>query len=128
MKKFLVVLFLFSTWPSLAQTPVISKSGPYIPLGFCQITSLSTSTPLTSASCAVGSVPNNATIAEICVETAGVRYRDDPGGTAPTSSVGIPVIPVSGGSVCYAYAIAPLTQARFIAVSGSPVMNISFYR
>lgn len=110
-------------------TPVISKSGPYEPLGYCQITTAisSSAAALVTGSCSTGSVPNGATIAEICVETNSIRYRDD--GTAPTTSVGIPVVPSSSTlPTCFAYAIVPLTAMQMIAVSGSPVVDISFYK
>lgn len=112
--------------PAGAQQTSIVKAGPYLPLGYCQMTSLSSAKPLVTANCSTGSVPNGAVIAEICVETAGVRYRDD--GTAPTASVGIPVIPSATVPQCYAYAIIPMTAVQFIAVSGSPVVNVSFYK
>ena len=66
-------------------------------------------------------VPAGATLAEICVETAGVRYRDD--GTAATAALGIPV---SAGS-CFAYS-GPLAAMSFTAQSGSPTLSISYYR
>ena len=100
----------------------IVKSGPYAPLGFCQITSLGSAVALVTASCSTGSVPAGAVIAEICVETASVRYRDD--GTAPTAAVGIIVT----AGTCYSYAIIPLTAVQFIAVSGSPVVDVAFYK
>lgn len=116
------ILFVSFIGSVFAQTPVTSKSGPYVPLGYCQITSLGSAVSLVTASCSTGSVPVGATIVEICVSTANIRYRDD--GVNPTTSVGIPV---SAGT-CYAYAVIPLSQAAFIAVSGSPVLDISFYR
>lgn len=110
-----------------AQAPVISLSGPYVPLGYCQITSLGTAVALVTASCSTGSVPAGATIAEICVSTAGVRYRDD--GTAPTTTTGIPATPGSTTSPnCFAYSIKPLSKSQWIAASGSPVMDILFYK
>lgn len=123
---FLVGCLLALAFPAAAQTTAIVKSGPYLPLGYCQITSLVTAKTLTTANCSSGSVPNGAVIAEVCVETAGVRYRDD--GTSPTASVGVPVIPSATSPLCYAYAIIPLTAVQFIAVSGSPVVNVSFYK
>lgn len=125
-------ILLFVGWmlalafPVAAQTTTIVKSGPYLPIGYCQITSLSSATALVTASCSSGSVPSGAVIAEICVETASVRYRDD--GVAPTTTVGIPVVPSATSPQCYAYAIIPLTVVQFIAVSGSPVVNVSFYK
>ena len=70
-------------------------------------------------------VPSGATFAQICVEGAGVRYRDD--GTAPTVSVGIPVVPTSSSMpTCFQYA-GPLSAIRFIAISGTPTMEVSYY-
>lgn len=125
---FLVLAFVvvLGAAQASAQTNIIAKSGPYVPIGFCQITSLGSAVALVTASCATGSVPLGATIAEICVETAGVRYRDD--GVAPTTSVGIPVEPSATSPLCYAYAIIPMTAVQFIAISGSPVIDVSFYK
>jgi len=111
--------------PAWAQSGIV-KAGPYAPLGFCQITSLNSAVALVTASCSTGSVPAGAVIAEICVETASVRYRDD--GVSPTTTVGILVAPTATAPVCYAYAIIPMTAVKFIAVSGSPVINVSFYK
>ena len=112
--------------PAAAQTPV-RVSGVYTPLGYCQITSLVLAVALVSASCSTGAVPAGATIIEVCVETAEVRYRDD--GTAPTTSLGMPVAPLSSTvPFCYQYAATPLSQLQFIAVSGSPVLDVLFYK
>ena len=71
-------------------------------------------------------VPAGAEIAEICVETASVRYRDD--GTAPTTSSGVPVFPVSSSQpFCFAYG-GPLQRLQFIAVSGSPTLDVVYYK
>lgn len=75
-----------------------------------------------SASSVVGlTVPSGATIAEICVEGAAVRYRDD--GVAPTATVGMPV---AAGS-CFPYS-GPLSSVQFIAQSGSPTLDVSYYK
>lgn len=110
-----------------AITPVLSKSGPYQPLGYCQITSLATAKSLVSASCSSGSVPIGATIIEMCVSVQTIRYRDD--GVAPTTTLGMPVAPNSSTlPTCFAYAITPLSAMQLIAVTGSPIIDISFYR
>jgi hypothetical protein len=125
MKSILAAALLLAT-PALAQTPV-RVSGTYIPLGYCQITSLGSAVALVSASCSTGAVPAGATILEICVETAEVRYRDD--STAPTTSLGMPVAPLSSTvPFCFQYAATPLSQLQFIAVSGSPVVDVAFYK
>ena len=66
-------------------------------------------------------VPAGATLAEICVEGAGIRYRDD--GSAATPSLGIPVSP----GTCFPYS-GPLAALSFSALSGSPTLDVSYYR
>lgn len=113
--------------PAHAQTPVIAKSSPYQPLGYCQITSLTSAVALVSASCSSGSVPTGATIAQICVEAQAVRYRDD--GTAPTTTIGMLVTPQSSTIPnCYPYAITPFSAAQFIAVTTGAIIDVSFYK
>ena len=58
----------------------------------------------------------------ITVETANVRIRDD--GTAPTASIGL--LLVAGGAPFTYY--GDVNAVQQIAVSGSPVFNILFYR
>jgi hypothetical protein len=82
-------------------------------LGYQQITSLSSAVTLT--------VPANATIAEICVETQGIRYRDD--GTAPTASIGMPV----ASGTCFQYA-GPLSAIQIIQQTSSATIDISYYK
>lgn len=154
---------------------------PSGPMQFISAGSLAAATGLT--------VPPGTAIAEICVETAGVRYRDDGAqffgsiagtvltvntvtlgtiaigqvigdrignisagtkitggsgsswtvnnsqtvageiifaGTAPTSSVGIPVVASSSAPFCFRYD-GPMSVIQFIAISGSPTMDIGFY-
>ena len=66
-----------------------------------------------------------AMIAEICVETAGIRYTDD-NLTTPTASVGIPVVPSSTTPTCFQYA-GPLSAFKVILISGAPTMDIAYY-
>lgn len=85
-----------------------------IPLGYQQITLLSTSTALT--------VPTGATQVLVKVSGAVVRYRDD--GTAPTASVGFPVDP---GSVI-SYRVSPLSAVRFIQAAPTATLDILYYK
>ena len=94
-------------------TPTVVPVSGGTPLGYQQITSLASSTAL--------AVPTGATVAQISVEAAGVRYRDD--GTAPTASIGMPLL--AGANFTYGGNLASL---RFIAISGSPVLNVSYYK
>lgn len=67
-------------------------------------------------------VPAGATIAQLIVEgTGGFRYRDD--GVAPTSSVGMFI--ATGAAFQYA---GPLSAIQFIAASGSPTLDVSYYK
>ena len=81
-------------------------------LGYQQITSLSASAALT--------VPVGATMALIVAETQAVRWRDD--GTAPTSSVGMPL--AVGVSLSYD---GDLKAIRFIQQAVSATLNVSYY-
>ena len=81
-------------------------------LGYQQITSLSSATGLT--------VPTGATRALIAPLTKDIRWRDD--GTAPTSSVGMPL--VVGTTLNYD---GDLNKIRFIETAASAVLNVSYY-
>jgi hypothetical protein len=87
----------------------------YVPLGYQQIAAatLASATPLT--------VPAGATVAIIAPDTAAVRWRDD--GTAPTASVGMSI----AAAATFEY-WGNLSAIQFIAQTGSPVANISYYR
>jgi hypothetical protein len=85
-----------------------------IPMGFQQLTSISSATSLT--------VPAGATIAVITVEAEAARYRDD--GTAPTASVGI-LLPVASPPYFYA---GPLSAFQIIQTTNGAIVNVSYYR
>lgn len=82
------------------------------PLGYQQITSLSSATGLT--------VPRGATVALIQPETQAVRWRDD--GTNPTASVGMPI--AVGETLPY---IGYLENIKFIEQTASAVLNVAYY-
>jgi hypothetical protein len=65
--------------------------------------------------------PAGATIAQICVETSGVRYRDD--GIASTAAS---ERPVAAGS-CFSCA-GPLSSLQIAAQSGSPTLDVRYYK
>lgn len=121
MKKLLALALLL--WPTAAFPQ--GASGPYQfhPAGYCQITSLGSAVALVTASCSTGSVPAQATIAEICVSTAAIGYRDD--GTAPTASIGVPV----AASVCFPYSVSAGSFAalQFIQQTSGAVIDVAFY-
>ena len=66
-------------------------------------------------------VPAGATRAVIAVGGAGVRYRDD--SVAPTATVGLPL--AQNEVITYA---GPLRSVQFIAQTGSPILDILFYK
>ena len=88
------------------------KSEALHPMGFVQITILTSATALT--------VPSNADSA-IVIPTNKVNWRDD--GTAPTSTVGMPLL----ADLTLHYD-GDLGSVRFIQASGSAALNVSFYR
>jgi hypothetical protein len=110
MKRLAAYLFaIFLSEPALAQSGHPS-------IGYQQITSLASATSLT-----VPTTGGPVVWALICAETAGVRWRDD--GPAPTATVGQPL----AAGQCFQYA-GPLTAIQFIAQTGSPVLDVSYYR
>jgi hypothetical protein len=85
------------------------------PVGFQQLdaTALSASVGLT--------VPAGAQVAILAPVTAAVSWRDD--GTAPTATGGMQI----AAGTYYEY-WGNLSAIRFIASTGSPVLNVSFYK
>ncbi len=98
-------------------TPVIG--GGAIPLGYQQISAatLATATALT--------IPTGASAALVSVDTAGVRWRDD--GTAPTAAIGMALIATATSSPMLAFGGGSMTAVKFILISGSPILNVSYY-
>lgn len=82
----------------------------------------SAATTSSSASLTSGGIPPGATMVFLQADTANVRYRDD--GAAPTASVGNQIVAGERG-ILYP---GTLSAIRFIAASGSPILNIAFYR
>jgi hypothetical protein len=95
----------------------IVADGPYVytPLGYSQLTLSGTAQNLPD-------IPTGATIAQLSLEgNANARYRDD--GTAPTSSVGMPVY----STQAFQYS-GNLSAFSIIAQAGSPILNIGYYK
>ena len=84
-------------------------------LGFEQITSLATSTPLT--------VPGGATVAVVQADVADVRWRPDGATNAPTASVGM-LLPAGAERVFD----GGLSAVRFIQTASGAVVNVSYYQ
>ena len=115
MKKLLLFLALICAIPASAQ--VRNSSNFISPLGYCQLTSIASSTLVSSC---FGGIPALSGWAVICIDTNAIRWRDD--GVAPTAAVGMPV--AAGQCMFYSGTFATL---RVIAQTGSPVVNINFY-
>jgi hypothetical protein len=110
MKRLLIIAgLLFFCSPATAQ----QAAYVYTPLGYQQITPVPTGTFLT--------VPQAARVAEICISTQAIRYRDD--GTAPTAAVGMPVLV----GTCFQYS-GNLATIQFIQQVAGAVLDVSYYR
>lgn len=109
-------------------SPGISRDGSTVsayrrPLGYQQIlaatlasaTKLTLPTPIANAGLIPGYV-----IIQCEVTNAAVRWRDD--GTNPTTTVGMTLS--AGQELDYS---GDLTTITFIASTGSPILNISYY-
>lgn len=93
----------------------------YEPLGYQQITDLSSAVGLT--------VPDGARVCLIQSENQDVRWRDD-GGT-PTATVGMVLHPVHDGSVRVSEGMwyeGDLSSIRFIEKAAGAVLNVNYYR
>ena len=87
----------------------------WTPLGYNQITSLSTAVGL-------GTVPTGAVIALISAEAQGVRWRDD--GTAPTATVGMPM---AAGQE-FQYTVVDFTKIKFIQQISGAILNVAWFK
>lgn len=101
---------------------VVTQALQVVPLGYCQLSAAQLAAAIGLAACA-GGIPSGTTMAFLQAETANVRYRDD--GVAPTAAVGNIIFFGAGGSVFYA---GTLTRLQFILATGSPLLNVAFYR
>lgn len=104
-----------------AGTTIVSQTSGTTGGAGVYVTSVATTS--SGASLTGGGVPTGATMAFLQAETANIRYRDD--GGAPTAAIGSIVFFGAGGGILYA---GTLSALRFILLSGSPLLNVSFYR
>ena len=88
---------------------------PERPLGYQQITSLSTAQALT--------VPAGTILILVTCETQAVRWRDD--GTNPTATVGYPL--ATNAELQYTGTPAALAALRFIEQAASAKLNVCYY-
>lgn len=92
---------------------------PMVPLGYCQLGTLSSSIGLASCS---GGIPAGANVVIFRGEAQAIRWRDD--GTAPTGSVGIPAL---AADFPFVYVGQP-SKLRFIESTSGGKLNAVFYR
>ena len=83
---------------------------------------LSAPTTAVSETVTSGGIPAGANEVLIESDTAAVRFRDD--GAAPTASIGYPI---AANAAPFLYT-GTLPALRFIAQTGSPVLNLLFYK
>lgn len=89
--------------------------------------STSVATTSNSASLTSGGIPSNANMVVLQAEVANVRYRDD--GGAPTTAIGMFIIGSATATTADRIAyMGTLTALQFIAASGSPLLDATFYR
>lgn len=110
---------VFGTGITAGTTIVSQISGTAGGAGVYLLSANSTSS---SASLTSGGIPPNATMVSLQAETANVRYRDD--GGAPTSSIGSIIV---SGQNPMPYN-GTLSALQFIAATGSPLLDVAFYR
>lgn len=89
-------------------------------LGYQQIVGAAASTALTVPTRDLNGMNVEPTLALIVVEGQSVRWRDD--GTAPTASVGMPIL--ANGMLSYD---GDLTNIRFIQTAATATINITYY-
>lgn len=89
----------------------------HVPLGVGQLTAAQLASAI-----ALPSIPAGSTVAIITVDTASVKWRDD--NTAPTATVGMTIRDTDPPFEYW----GDLATLEFIAVSGSPVLNVAYYK
>jgi hypothetical protein len=95
------------------------SSYKWTPLGYEQITSLSTAVGLGAITV---NIPNDTIMALIQAESQGVRWRDD--GIAPTATVGM----MLAAGQTFSYTTPDFTQIQFIQITPSAILNVSYYK
>lgn len=83
---------------------------------------LSVANTASSASVTSGGIPPGATMAFLEAEVADIRYRDD--GSVPTTAIGNLIVHGIPG-ILYT---GTLSKMQFIGASGSPLLDVAFYR
>jgi hypothetical protein len=120
MKRYLIVLLVIGAALALGASPGLYRSqstgivdAQQEPLGYEQITSLSSATTLT--------VPDGAVRAVIQAEADDLRWQDD--GDSPTASTGMIIY---AGDNPFVY-VGDLDTIELIEINGSGKANVSYY-
>jgi hypothetical protein len=110
-----------------AGTTIISQTSGTAGGAGVYVTSVATTS--SGASLTSGGIPSGASIVLLQATSQDISYRDD--GGAPTATIGM-ILHGGGGSAVTNFPptpyLGPLGALRFIAISGSPILNVSFYR
>jgi hypothetical protein len=93
-------------------------------LGYCQLTSLGSSTALASCS---GGIPTNSNAVVLKAEAQALRYRPDGVTTAPSATVGMPIATADAPLLIQSGSTG-LTALRFIEQVSGGKLNVLFYR
>jgi len=93
-------------------------------LGYCQLTSLGSSTALASCS---GGIPTGSNAVLLKAEAQALRYRPDGATTAPTATVGMPIATADAPLLIQSGSTG-LAALRFIEQTSGGKLNILFYR
>ena len=121
MKKYLPHSLLLLALLIVPASSAVTTSGGYVSAGAGQY-----GVAIATNAVSTLTVPAGSGGAQICVETAGIRYTDD--GSTPTSSVGMPAVPASSSiPICFQY-FGPLNKLKIIGISGSPTIDVSYYK
>jgi hypothetical protein len=94
---------------------------PFISLGYCQLTTISVATSLSS--CPIPSAPAGTVgdVLAIVQPSAAANFRDD--GTAPTASTGIAL----AANQVWQVTTNPLSNFQIIPQTGTITVNVIFY-
>lgn len=110
----------------------VREAGQYISLGFCYLSSPSSATGFsgfTGTACTganqTNGVPNGAFMANVCISTQAVNWRDD--GVAPSATLGTGGMPFPAGS-CMWYAGYQLSAVQYIQQTAGAVVSVMFYK
>lgn len=122
---FSAILIAFMMCAAGANAQITVPGQPMTPLGYCQLTSLGTAAGLASCS---GGIPTGSNAVALRAEAQALRYRADGSTTAPTASVGMPMLVADPLLFLQSGSVANLTALRFIEQTSGGKLNVIFYK